>query len=105
MIFSKDGRLKVGDTVSHFKRDSYLENLEADGTDTIDNMYLYTIVAFATHTETKEELVVYQALYLQNGEYKTYCRPYDMFMSEVDRDKYPNAKQKYRLEKYNGEIK
>ena len=92
MIISKDGRLRIGDNVSHFKRDNYLENVEVD--DIIDNMYLYTIIAFATHTETKEELVVYQALYLQDGEYKTYCRPYDMFMSEVDRDKYPNAKQK-----------
>lgn len=105
MMISKDGRLKVGDTVSHFKRDSYLENATVNRADMIDNMYLYTIIAFATHTETKEELVVYQALYLKDGEYKVYCRPYDMFMSEVDKEKYPNAKQTYRLEKYDGEIK
>ena len=95
MNVSKCGRLKVGDVVSHFKRDEYLAN---NVENPINNMYLYRIIGFATHTETKEELVVYQALYLQDDEYKIYCRPYDMFMSEVDKEKYPNAKQKYRLE-------
>lgn len=94
---SKDGRIHIGDLVSHFKRDNYMETTENPN----PNMYLYEVKAFATHTETKEELVVYQALYMQDGEFKTYCRPYDMFMSEVDREKYPNAKQKYRLEVYN----
>ena len=96
---SKDGRLKVGDIVSHFKRDTYMQ-LKAETPD--PNMYLYKIVAYASHTETKEELVVYHALYNQDGEFKTYCRPYDMFMSEVDREKYPDAKQTYRLELWTG---
>ena len=79
--------IHVGDIVRHFKR----EWVSADTSE-----YLYKVLAFASHTETGERLVIYQGMY---EPFKICARPYDMFMSEVDREKYPDVKQKYRFEK------
>lgn len=82
--------IKQGDIVKHFKRETTI----------LSNEYLYKILCVAKLTEEDEYVVVYQALY---GDFKIYARPYEMFISEVDHQKYPDIKQKYRFEKWNGE--
>lgn len=76
-----------GNIVRHFKREQVSSET---------SKYLYKIIAIAKHTETNEKLVIYQALY---SPFTVCARPYGMFMSEVDHDKYPDIQQKYRFEK------
>ncbi len=86
-----------GDIVGHFKR----ETLSEEQLEKEPNMYLYEIIGTSRHTETKEELMIYKPLYdaeCVNGvDYA--ARPLSMFLSEVDHEKYPEIKQKYRFEK------
>lgn len=77
---------KPNQIVRHFKR----ELVDPTSMD-----YLYRIVDIAIHSESKEKYMVYQGLY---GNCETYIRPLEMFMSEVDHEKYPDIKQKYRFE-------
>ena len=57
---------------------------------------LYLVEDVAYHSETDEKYVVYRALY---GDAKLYIRPYDMFFSKVDKEKYPEVTQEYRFER------
>ena len=71
-------RIVPGDIVRHFKGNEY------------------EILCFALDSETQEEMVVYRALY---GEHGVWVRPKAMFLSKVDREKYPDVAQEYRFEK------
>ena len=69
--------LKINRGYKHFKGDYYL------------------VEGLAKDSETKKDVVVYRRLYEDGG---LWVRPLDMFLSEVDHEKYPNVKQKYRFE-------
>ena len=69
--------LKIHGIYKHFKGDYYL------------------VEDIAQDSETKMEVVIYRRLYEDGG---LWVRPKEMFLSEVDHEKYPNVKQKYRFE-------
>ena len=56
----------------------------------------YIVEGIAIHSETEEELVIYRGIY-EDGRH-VYARPKDDFLAEVDHEKYPNVKQKYKFE-------
>ena len=76
--------IKIKGIYKHFKGDYYL------------------VEDIVIHSETKEKMVLYRGLY---EDMKLYVRPLDMFLSEVDHEKYPNVIQKYRFELQNIESK
>lgn len=79
--------LHPGDIVRHFKRATVTDDSQR---------YLYRVLAFAKHSETEEDLVVYEALYPPFG---VWCRPLELFLGEVDRAAHPEATQRWRFEK------
>jgi len=62
----------------------------------------YIVEDIAIDSETNQKLVIYRALY---GNNTLYARDYDMFISKVDKEKYPNVEQLYRFELQNIESK
>lgn len=53
---------------------------------------LHKVIAVAKHSETQELLVIYT-----HGD-SIWARPLDLFLSKVDKEKYPDIKQEYRFE-------
>ncbi len=79
----KEREVKAGSIWKHFK----------------GNMAV--VITIATHSETGEKMVIYSCFGNKgNTNHKDgiYARPLDMFLSEVDHEKYPDVKQKYRFE-------
>ena len=72
-------RIQIGKKYRHFK----------------GNLYKVVDIALNSESDNEEKIVIYEALY---GEHIHWARPYDMFNSFVDKEKYPTVAQKYRFE-------
>ena len=81
--------IQIGSIVKHFKYETLTDAEKAQ------NKYIYRIEDFAINTSDESMMVVYRAMY---GGFTLFVRPYDEFISEVDKKKYPNIKQKFRFE-------
>ena len=81
--------MQVGSIVKHFKYETWSDANKAQ------NIYIYRIEDFAINTSDESTMVVYRAMY---GNFKLFVRPYSEFVSEVDKEKYPNIKQRFRFE-------
>ena len=77
----------VGGTYKHFK----------------GNLYKVLMIGYDSETNNDEKpkkLVIYEALY---DDHKIWVRPYEMFISKVDKNKYPDINQEYRFELINND--
>ena len=75
-------KIEIGKIYRHFKNKLYK---------VIDIVY----DSESNNDKEYKKVVIYQALY---GDNLKWARPYDMFNSEVDHNKYPDVEQKYRFE-------
>ena len=75
-------QVQIGGTYRHFKG------------------FIAKVLTVAIHSETQEPLVVYKCTGKGDCDHKDgiYARPLEMFLSEVDHEKYPDVEQKYRFE-------
>ena len=62
---------------------------------------IYKVIAIGKYSEDERRMVVYQAEY---GKKEIWIRDYEMFNSLVDKEKYPNIKQKFRFEEMENDI-
>lgn len=88
-----ESKFKPGQLLRHFKRDFISEEERKQ------NKYLYQVIGIAIHSETKEPMLIYQGLY---APFEMYARPLAMAEEKTDKVKYPEARQEYRLQIWEG---
>lgn len=89
--YTSSSEIELYDNAIHTETDEML-TIWTDVSSSTSDRFLFTI---NKNNDNEEDLVLYQAEY---GENLCYLRPIDMFLSEVDRSKYPDVKQQYRFE-------